>query len=241
MPRPGGACSSYLLRAGQAAVLVDIGSGSVGKLQTVTDLQQLDAIVVTHMHADHFLDLVPLRYGRKHGPSRLEAALPLWLPPGGRAVLAAVGAVLSPDNPNFFGETFDVREYDESEVLTVEDLSLSFRRTRHYIPAFAVRAHCGGTSIVYSADTAPCEAVVEHARHASVFLCEAALGLSAEEGERGHSSAIEAGEMAERAGVRRLLITHYASGVDPQALADAAATRFRGPITIAYDGLEVVA
>jgi len=241
MPRPGGACSSYLLRAAQTAVLVDIGSGSVGKLQTVSDCRRLDAIVITHMHADHFLDLVPLRYGRKHGPSRLEPALPLWLPPGGCAVLAAAAAVFSPDNPHFFSETFDVREYDESQVLLVKELTLSFRRTRHYVPAFAVRVHCGGTSIVYSADTAPCDAVVEHARHASIFLCEAALGLSAEEGERGHSSAVEAGEMAERAGVGRLLITHYASGVDPQALADAAARRFRGPITIAYDGLEVVA
>jgi ribonuclease BN (tRNA processing enzyme) len=239
MPRPGGASSSYLVRTVEAAVLVDVGCGAVGKLQLAIDYPQLDAVVISHMHADHFFDLVPLRYGLKYGPAPRVDRLPLWLPPGGGVALDALRRAVAVDAPpEFFDSVFAVREYDPAKRLAVSNMQLSFRRTHHYVEAYAVRADCDGASITYSADTAPCDAVIEHAASTSLFLCEAALGLDTEEGGRGHSSAYEAGEMACRAGVARLVLTHYPALHDTRALVGAAKSRFAGPTSVAEDGAQ---
>ncbi|MGC1381831.1 MAG: MBL fold metallo-hydrolase [Candidatus Baltobacteraceae bacterium] len=241
MPRPGSACSSYLLRTGDTALLFDIGSGAVGNLQLAIEYPQLDAVVVTHMHADHYFDLVPLRYSLRYGPVVRESRLPLWLPPGGAGVLAALREIVSTErHDDFFDCVFDVREYDPDRPLELRGVRLTFCRTRHYISAFAIRAEHDGAAMTYSADTAPCDAVVEHARASALFLCEAALGLGNESGERGHTSAEEAGEMAQRAGAGHLLLTHYGAGTAPGALVEAAKRRFSGAVTAAQDGMTLV-
>ena len=92
----------------------------------------------------------------------------------------------------------------------------------------------------YSADTAPCDAVASLVTDADVFLCEAALGSDGKEhGERGHLNAYEAGQIADRARVKHLVLTHYGANADPQALQVAAAKGFSGKITVADDGCEV--
>lgn len=239
MPRPGGASSAYLVRSGAAAILLDAGIGAFSKLALRFDCAQLDAIVISHMHSDHFFDLVPFRYTLKYGHRPLERRLPLWLPPNGRERLDALRRAVSVDAAaDFFETVFEVGEYDPNAALLVGDVTLRFRRTRHYVEAYAVRAECNGASMTYSADTAPCDAVVELARGSSIFLCEAGFGLDREEAaQRGHCNAEEAGEMAERAGARRLVLTHYPGGFEPQALVDAAKRRFSGEVIAAHDGL----
>jgi len=240
MPRPGSACSCYLLAAGDTAILLDLGSGALGKLQLATSYADVDAIVVSHMHADHFFDLVPLRYGLKYGAKPAAERMPLWLPSGGRATLEDLRRIVGrDDNVDFFEGVFAMREYDPAEALTIGGLRLSFCKTRHYVDAFSIRADCEGRSLTYSADTAPSEAVAEHARGSALFLCEAALGVGTEEGERGHMSASEAGEMALRADVGRLVLTHYPAAAAPQALVAAAKEKFPGPVECAVDGLEL--
>jgi ribonuclease BN (tRNA processing enzyme) len=240
MPRPGGASSSYLVRTPNTAALLDIGSGAVGKLQLGIAYAQLDAIVISHMHADHFFDLVPLRYALKYGETGRSEPLAVWLPPGGRGALEALRKAVAVDAPlDFFDGTFAIQEYDATVPLDIKELRLSFRRTRHYVEAYAMRAECDGVALTYSADTAPCEPVVELARDSALFLCEAGLGLASEEGERGHSSAQEAGEMAQRAGAARLLLTHYPSKWAAGALIAAAQRRFAGPVSAAEDGMQL--
>jgi ribonuclease BN (tRNA processing enzyme) len=238
MPRPDQACSSYLVKSGQAALLLDLGSGAASKLQQAIEYECLDAIVISHMHADHFFDLVPLRYSLKYGKTA-HRRLPLWLPPGGRRALEALRVAASVDTPpDFFESLFAIEEYDPLEALQVKDARVQFRRTRHYVEGYAVRVESGDTSVTYSSDTAPCDGVVELARETMRFLCEAALGLGGEDGERGHSSAEEAGEMARRADAKRLVLTHYPA--EPaSALVDRARTRFAGPIAAAVDGMEI--
>jgi ribonuclease BN (tRNA processing enzyme) len=239
MPRPGGASSAYLVRNESTAVLFDIGSGAVAKLQLAIEYSRLDAIVISHMHADHFFDLVPLRYALKYGERRRQARLPVWLPPGGRPALDALRKAVSHDAPgDFFDATFDVNEYDPDKPLDIRDLRLRFCHTLHYVDAYAVRVHCANGSLTYSADTAPCDAVVELARNSSFFLCEAALGLATEEGARGHCCALEAGEMARAAGVSHLVLTHYPAQYSPAALVAAARDAFSGTVTVADDGAE---
>lgn len=241
MPRPGGASSAYLVRSATTAILLDAGTGSFAKLALTMDYRQLAAIVISHMHADHFFDLVPFRYTLKYGHLPSSRRLPLWLPPGGRERLQTLRRAVSLDaTESFFETVFDVREYDPDEPLIVGDVTLRFRRTRHYVEAYAARAECAGASITYSADTAPCDAVVELARGTSIFLCEAGFGLEREEAaERGHCSADEAGEMAHRAGVSQLILTHYPAAFEPAALVDAARRRFAGAVLAAQDGMAV--
>jgi ribonuclease BN (tRNA processing enzyme) len=203
------------------------------------DYTQLDAVVISHMHADHFFDLVPFRYALKYGPERRAQRMPLRLPPGGSVSLDALRRAVSPDAPaSFFDDVFEVGEYDPLHGLRFGDLRLAFAQTQHFVSAFAVRAEAGGASVVYSADTAPCKAVIDLARDAAIFLCEAALGLSTEAGERGHTSASEAGEMARQAGVDRLVLTHYGVAEPGDALVEAAKRQFQGPVVLADDGMD---
>ena len=217
--------------------MFDIGTGALANMREHLDYDVIDHVVVSHMHADHFFDLVPLRQGLKYGPLSRRERMPVFLPPGGRDALDALRRAVAPDTAaDFFEADFAVSEYDPSPPMDIGDLRLTFAPTRHYIPGFAVRAERNGGSITYSSDTAPCDAVVTLARGGELFLCEASLGLGTEDGERGHSSAEEAGEMASRAGIGQLVLTHYGAGDSPDALVEAARRRFAGPVLAADDG-----
>jgi ribonuclease BN (tRNA processing enzyme) len=227
------------LRSAATAIVLDAGSGAISALRTAMDYAALDAVVVTHMHADHFLDVIPLRYGLTYGPSLRSARLPLWLPPGGSDVLQRVCAAFAREGRSDFLAGFDIREYDESTFLTVGEIGLRFARVRHYIDAFAVRAESGGATLAYSGDSAPCDELVHLARGVDLFLCEAALGTGGEDEPRGHLSAREAGEIAAAAGVRALALTHYPVECQAEQMRVHASAAFDGPVTIVDDGFEV--
>ncbi|MEO7203072.1 MAG: MBL fold metallo-hydrolase [Candidatus Tumulicola sp.] len=239
VPRPGRACSSYLLRSAATSIVLDAGSGAVSALRTAMDYAALDAVIITHMHADHFLDIIPLRYGLTYGPSLRSAPLPLWLPPGGSDVLQRVCAAFAREGGSDFLAGFDIREYDQSTSLTVGEIGLRFARVRHYIDAFAVRAESGGATLTYSGDSAPCDELVDLARDVDLLLCEAALGTGVEDAPRGHLCAREAGEIATAAGVRALALTHYPAECAAEQLRAHAIGAFDGPVTIVDDGFEV--
>lgn len=203
---------------------------------TYTDPANLDALLVSHMHADHFLDIVPMRYAFKYAISR-ERPLPVFLPPGGRERLARVVSAFG-GMETFFRGVMHVREYDPAAGLRLPNARVAFAQTKHYIEAFAMRVDVEGAVLAFSSDTAPCASVVDLARGADVFLCEAGLGAQGRErGRRGHSSALEAGAMAHDADARHLVITHYCESARPQDLSRAASTRFSGKITVADDGM----
>lgn len=221
-------------------MVLDLGHGSFGKLQLAMDYRQVDAIVVSHLHGDHFLDLIPLRFALKRQPSVPGGRLPVWLPPDGAQILQQLCSILTrSDGAAFLDEVFHIREYDPASELQIGNARVTFAPTRHYIPAFAIRVEHDGASIVYSADTAPCGSVVELARGCSLFLCETTLGLAGEEEPRGHSAAWEAAEMAQRADVERLVLTHYSAADSADALVAAARECFAGPVLAADDGLEL--
>lgn len=237
---PGGVCSGYLVQAGTARVLVDCGSGVLGRLRAKLDPHELDAVVVSHMHPDHYMDLVGLRYGVKYGGLGGDRPLTVLLPPGGCDVLAGLGMAID-RNPGFFAEVFALAEYDPDTPLHVSDLTVTFRRVQHYVPSFAMRFAVDGRSLVYSSDSAPCSELVEHARGADALLCEAAMLHPGQDEpdplKRGHLTASEAGEVARRAGVRRLLITHAPlDPTDPDRAAREAATQFDGAVERVTDG-----
>jgi len=236
VPRPGRANSGYLLQSHECNIAIDFGSGVLSRMREVLEPTQLDAIVISHMHADHFLDLVPLRYALRYEMQRAEP-LPVYLPPGGIAAARAIGKPLK-DEGDFYDGILDLREYDPQDALVIRECRVRFAKTVHYIPAYAMRIEMPGAAVGFSADTAPCAPVVDLVCGADMFLCEASLGPSGRErGERGHSNAREAAEMAREAAVGHLMLTHYSARANPIDLRAAAAAVFEGPVTVADDGL----
>lgn len=237
VPRPGRANSGYLLRAGGVALAIDFGTGAFSRLREKIDPAALDAIVVSHMHADHFFDIVPMRYALRYEMERGEP-LPVYLPPGGIGVINTIGNPLK-ESDDFYDGVFRMREYDAAGTLRIGDCSIRFAPTVHYIPAYAMRIETPSGVFAYSADTAPCDAVARLAAGADLFLCESSLGASGtENGQRGHVNASEAGEIAQSAGVKHLVLTHYSAKTNADALKAAAQKTFSGRVSVADDGME---
>jgi ribonuclease BN (tRNA processing enzyme) len=238
VPRIDRACSAYLIQDGDFAFSLDFGTGAFANMRKYADYDELDAVVISHMHADHFLDLIPLRYAVRYGSKQRKSKLPVWMPPGGIAMLRSMtNAFASEGNGDFLDEAFDIREFDPSKPLALGRGQLRFAQTTHYIVSFAIRYDCNGKSITYSADTAPDKRVVELARDTDLFLCEATL-LSGEfehGGIRGHSSSAEAAQMAADAGVRRLVLTHYSQDATAKDLDGSARAIYKGEIVVADD------
>ncbi len=238
IPRPGRACSSYLLQYGGTTVLADLGTGAFANLLAHGSLADLDAVVVSHMHADHFLDVIPMRYALKYGKVRTSGKVALYLPPDGANLLRRLtGAFHRESTDDFMGEVFDIRSYDPHATLAIGDIAVRFARTHHYIETYAMRFEAGGKSVTYSADTAPDDRVTELARETNLFICEATLSLAGEsEIPLGHSSARQAAQMAGAAAVERLLLTHYPATLDAAAMAADAREMFSGSLQVADDG-----
>jgi ribonuclease BN (tRNA processing enzyme) len=236
IPRADRACSSYLVDDGETPVVLDLGTGAFANLRRHADYDRLGAVVISHMHTDHFIDLVPLRYALRYGPRRRAKKLPVHLPPDGLAILRKMVDAFPREVGDDFLAVFELHEYDPSRPLAVEGTTLRFAHTAHYIPAFAVRWERDGASVTYSADTAPDPRVVALASGSDVFVCEATLRHGElERGLRGHSTAAEAAAMARDAGVRRLVLTHYGEESTSRDLDEAARAIFDGEIIVADD------
>jgi ribonuclease BN (tRNA processing enzyme) len=236
-PHPATPTAGYLVEWGSTAVLLDCGQGVIRNLQKVLDPHDLSGIVIGHMHADHYLDIVGLRYLYPWGePSPVR--LPIHLPPGGRARLDALSKAVS-ERDGFFDAAFDAREYDPDSVLEIGELRLRFVRGRHYVPAWGVVIEApDGSRLAYTGDTGPSASVEEAIRDADLLLVESALGLAAhDDPERGHLTPEEAIEMARRAGAKSAILVHYGPARRPEMDAMCAAA---GPwVRTAVDGLTV--
>lgn len=243
-PNTEGACSSYLLQDGEAAVLVDCGSGAAARVGKYLAPNRLRGVAISHLHPDHYFDLVPLYYLLKFGerrPAELGPRLAVYVPPGGRAFLSRLGELIA-DRSAMLEDVFDVCEYRPRADVRIGGLPFSFHEVQHYVRSHAMRIRASdGRTLVFSSDVAPCPQLVEAARGADLFLCESALLDPAQDepdpARRGHMSAGEAGAAAQVAGARRLLLTHFRSGpaYDEHHLA-AARAAFAGPVDLAREG-----
>lgn len=210
VPHPASAAAGYLVEWGDTAILLDAGQGVIRSLQDLLDPHELTAVVIGHMHADHSLDLVGLRYLYPWGEPAADP-LPVHLPPGGRVRLDALATGIS-ERVGFFDDAYAIDEYDPSEPLVIGPLTIRFNRGRHYVPAWGLSVEApDGARLAYTGDTGPSDSVVDFATDADLLLIEAALRLPAHDDlERGHLTAEEAIEMATRARARSALLVHYA-------------------------------
>lgn len=237
-PGPDNACTGWLVEERGTRLLIDCGTGVLSKLQRFLPLTQLTSIVISHMHADHFLDLVPLRYAFRYGLKESRPRCTLYLPPGGRASLERMAAAFAAEeSEDFFAAVFTLREYDPEGTLLLGPLAVRFAPGDHYIPAWGVAVE-GQGKVVFTGDTGPSEAIVELAKGAHLLISEATyLTTEEEEGSRrGHLTAREAGELAARAQPQRLLLTHLWPHHDPHQVLAQAKAAFAGEVALAEPG-----
>jgi ribonuclease BN (tRNA processing enzyme) len=210
VPDPAWPAAGFLVEWAETALLLDVGQGVVRRLERVLDPKVLTAVIVGHMHADHYLDLAGLRYLFPWGEEAVRR-LPVHLPPGGRSRLDALAVAIS-ERSGFFDAAYLVDEYDPDAPLEVGPLIVRFIRGRHYVPAWGVSIEApDGARFVYTGDTGPSESVVEAARGADLLLVEAALRDARDDDpERGHLTPEEAIDLAAAAEVEAALVVHYA-------------------------------
>lgn len=236
-PHPASPTAGFLVEWGSTALLLDVGQGVIRNLQRVLDPHDLTGVVIGHMHADHYLDVVGLRYLYPWGEAA-ELPLPMYLPPGGRARLDALATAIS-ERVGFFDAAFDAVEYDPDAALEIGDLRVRFVRGRHYVPAWGVVIEApDGARLAYTGDTGPSDSVATGHADADLLLVEAALTDSRfDDLERGHLTPEEALEFARAARARAAILVHYAPARRPEleAMCRAAGSWARA----AVDGMTV--
>ncbi|MBA3336371.1 MAG: MBL fold metallo-hydrolase [Chloroflexia bacterium] len=243
-PNTGQGCSGFLIDDGETTLVLDLGPGTLLELRRHTDYRTLSAVVLSHLHVDHVLDLVALCFALLHNPVKPPGLVPLWLPPGGLAFLDLLSKAFAGEDKAsaFFPSVFHCQEYDPMDSLTFKRFTLRFAPTVHYIPCWAMLVERDGEpGLFYSADTGPAANLALFARGARVVIAEATyLGPSDEPfASRGHLSATEAGELAASAGAETLILAHFWEEVGGEELRRHAATVFDGRLELARPGLTI--
>jgi ribonuclease BN (tRNA processing enzyme) len=234
---PGGACSGYLVEQEGTAVLVDCGPGVFPRLQEYVRPEEVRAVVISHAHADHTLDLLQYRYYLWFLRELQPIARPpvLYLPPSGHERLLGVSAMQDP-SPAFFSDLFDTREYDPGQSLDLGPLSLRFVPVLHIPHTYALRVS-GDGELAYSADSGPCAGLADVAQGSDLFVCECANE------ERStypyHLTPAQAGRYARDAGARRLLLTHRWGRFGKEETLAQARAEYSGPLDLAEEGMRI--
>lgn len=241
----GQGCSSYLLQSDAASMVLDLGPNTLLELRKHTDYRRLDGIVISHLHVDHILDLVALRFTLNYNPMAAPAPISLYLPPNGVAMLERIADAFEGPGTGieWFTGVFDVQEYDPSASVTVNDLTCTFHPTVHFIPCWAIRIQDdeGTGGLLYTADTGPAADLVDFGKGSSVVVAEGA-GLANDATpfeDRGHLTPEEAGDLATRIGTHTLVLTHLWEERDPAKSVQRVGNTFDGAVLRATPGLEV--
>ena len=231
-PGAGRACSGYLLRTPDATVLVDCGNGSTMTMHELIGAHEIDAIFLSHKHIDHCADLIGLYLAlRFHddGPRAVD----VYAPAGVRDQLAGLS-----DSIDEFDRVCRFVEVGHGDHVEVNGLAVDLFASTHTVPTVSMRATDGGTVVAYSADSSGGPALVDCARDADLFVCEATW-----QGEPGdyppglHLTARGAAQVAAEAGVGHLVLTHLWPRLDGARSLEEAASGFDGELSLAMDGV----
>jgi ribonuclease BN (tRNA processing enzyme) len=235
-PGPDSSASSYLLEAEHSGrtwrVLLDLGNGALGTLQRYADATTIDAVLLSHLHADHCLDLCGYYVLRKYHPEGALPRLPVWGPADTARRMAKAYDL---DEDPGMSQEFDFRPYGSTPV-EVGPFSITARRVAHPVTAYALRVEVDGRVLAYSGDTGVCQGLEETAREADLFLCEASFMEGAPNPPDLHLTGAEAGRTATVAGSRRLVLTHVPPWHDRDKVLAEAAGAYDGPAELATPG-----
>lgn len=232
-PGPESPASCYLVEADGFALLLDLGNGALGPLQRHIDLYDVGAVLLSHLHADHCLDLCGYWVARKYAPDGAKPPIPVYGPEG---VAERMARAYDLEPEPGMNEVFDFRTL-RSGTFDVGPFRVTAAPMSHPVEAYGFRVEHGGAAIAYSGDTGACDALVELARDADLLLAEASFLDRPNLPTDLHLTGRQAGEHAARAGARRLVLTHLVPWNDSAStLAEAKASGYRGDIELACQG-----
>lgn len=229
--------SCYLLQAAYDGrtynLVMDLGNGAFGALQRHVDPAAVDAVVLSHLHADHCLDLCGYYVFRKYHPRGALPSIPVFGPSGTAEHLARAYDLRTPVGMT---EQFGFGSWESGNTVELGPFRVTPRAMAHPVEAYALRVECGDRTLVYSGDTGPTDALVEHARDADALLCEASFVESDDNPPGIHLTGVQAGDHATRAGAGRLLLTHIPAWTDRDTVAAEAKDSYAGPIDVVAPG-----
>ena len=230
-PGPDSPASCYLVEHDGHRIVLDLGNGAFGALQRYADVYDIDAVVLSHLHADHCLDLTSYYVARRYHPDGPKPRIPVLGPAGTAERMARAY-----DMPRDPGMTAEFEFRDHVEVTEIGPFSIRTARANHPIEAYSIRVEAGGRSLVFSGDTGATEELVRLGEGADLALFEASWLHRADNPPDLHMSAAEAADHATRAGIDRLVLTHLVPWCDgAQSYAEAAAV-YDGELSLAAPG-----
>ncbi len=227
---PGNPCTGYLVRSDTTAILLDCGPGTLGPLQEVIDLADLTAIVITHCHPDHWLELPVIRNVFIWFVPRSDVAV------YGTAETRAMDQAITVTH-NDRKDPLDWKVISPASQLSIGDQRWSFALTDHPVETLATRVDAGGSSFAFSSDTGPGWDFRSLGGGIDLALCEASHSLQDESKQSAHLSARQAAQAAAAAGIERLVLTHLPPGCDSAAQLAEASEVFAGEVDVARPGL----
>jgi ribonuclease BN (tRNA processing enzyme) len=235
-PEAGRAATGFLLRHEGFTVAMDLGPGTMGNLQRHLPQEDLDAVIVSHKHLDHCLDLYPLTIARVFHPEPV-ARLPLYAPPG---VFERIAALEDQEGvEEMRDKIFDVRPIDPGNSFEIGPFRVSTRLLPHMVPNAGLRLEADGRALAYTGDTGPSEEIELLADGADLLVAEASWLEPDEKLGPVHLTAGQAGEHAARAGAAALMLAHFWPGLDRGASREQAAAVFDGELLVAEEGFRV--
>lgn len=227
-PEKNEATTGYLLQGEGYNILVDCGSGVLSKVQNYIPLTEIDAVILSHYHGDHFGDINCFQYqvGYTRSLGKRTNTLDIY------------GHNLSSEfnKLTYAGGTIG-KKIDENTILKFGELKVSFKWSSHPVPCLAMRFEENGKVFAYSGDTEWSDNIIEVAKNADVFICECNLFNDQLGKAKGHLTAGEVGKIAKKSNVKKLVLTHFPHYGDLNQLVKEAQEEFEGEIVRAYSGL----
>ena len=218
-PAAGGACSGYLIEEGSIKLLIDCGNGVLSNLLKFVKFEELDAIILTHLHSDHMSDMMVLRYA-----VQIKKA---------RGLIKESVAVYAPEEPNEeykkldIKDVFDLKPIKEGLVLNFDNLKITFSEMKHPVKCFGVAINNGERRFVFSGDTSMCDNIIEFSKNSDLLMLDSGLLDKDKTSENvPHLTAKECGLVAKKAGAKKLLLTHFWPDYDVNELLEEAKENF---------------
>lgn len=226
-PEVGEATSSFLLEKDNFSCLIDCGSGALAQLPKYTDVMELDAVILSHYHNDHIADVGVLQYNWlvQNQIRHTSASLPIY---GHRDDLVEF-AKLTHHYTEGIG-------YDPDKVLQIGPFSITFLKTKHPVPCYAMRITDGEKVIIYTADSSFQSAFIPFCQDADLLVADCSFYHGQDGSKAGHMNSVECATIAEAAGVRELLLSHHPHFGDRTDLVKEAKKKYHGNVELAKSG-----